>query len=145
MVRRRSDRVMLTKSALETQQFGRKLALDLTPKDIVAFHGDLGAGKTTLIKGIIQELTGLSEREISSPTFTYLHMYEAEKFPIYHFDLYRLQSVDDFLAIGGLDYLDSSGICLIEWPERIHSLLPLRTRHISLFHSQEEKRRIDVG
>ncbi len=137
--------MFLTKTDAETEKVGKKLALQLKPKDVIALHGDLGAGKTTLVKGIVQALTSINKREISSPTFTYLHIYEAKEFSIFHFDLYRLKNAEGFLEMGGVDYLDGSGICLIEWPDRITSLLPQTTRHLFLSHHEEGKRRIDVG
>ena len=134
---------MITKEPLATQLFGKQWAQSLEPGTIVALHGDLGAGKTTLAKGIIAELTGVPFDAIQSPTFTLMNLYEG-KCPIYHFDLYRLKSAEEFIAKGFVDFLESDGICLIEWPERIEPLLPPKTKHITLSHVDENARRIDV-
>ena len=134
---------MITHDATATQTFGRKWAQTLKAGSIIALHGDLGTGKTTLVKGIISELTGTPMDEIQSPTFPLLHIYEGTC-PIYHFDLYRIKSADEFIAKGFIDYLDSDGICLFEWPDRIESILPSHTLNITLSHVEEGVRRIDV-
>ena len=134
---------MLLNSESETELFGNELALKLKPGDIVALHGDLGAGKTTLVKGIVETLAAVSKREVQSPTYTYLSIYEAS-FPLFHFDLYRLKDDKAFIQMGFLDYLNEEGICLIEWPDRIASLLPERTLHVKLSHFEGNRRKIDV-
>lgn len=103
--------------------------------------GDLGAGKTTLIKGIAKGAGGILEREVTSPTFSYLHIYSG-KVPIYHFDLYRLRNAKEFCALGFQEYLEGDGVCCIEWAERIKDLLPPHTFHICLEHEKEERRKI---
>lgn len=127
----------------ETIQFGRELAQKLEEGAIIALHGDLGAGKTTLAKGVIAEICGAELRNVQSPTFTYLNIYESE-LPVYHFDLYRLKGADNFIQHGFLDFLGNRGICLIEWAERISSLLPEGIIHVQLSHLGEEMRKIDV-
>lgn len=134
---------MILSEPSATQSFGEQWAQSLEPGTIVALHGDLGAGKTTLAKGIIAELTGVAVDAIQSPTFTLMNLYDG-KCPIYHFDLYRLKSADEFIAKGFVDYLESDGICLIEWPDRIEPLLPKKTKHITLSHVDRNARRIDV-
>jgi tRNA threonylcarbamoyladenosine biosynthesis protein TsaE len=134
---------MIAEEAHATQRFGEKLAHDLKPSAIVALYGDLGVGKTTLVKGIISALTGESPDAIQSPTFTLMNCYQAAQ-PIYHFDLYRLVNADAFIEKGFIDYLDGEGICLIEWPERIESLLPKTTLRITLSHAEGNRRKIDV-
>jgi len=127
----------------ETIQFGRELALNLEEGAIVALHGDLGAGKTTLAKGMIAGICGDELRNVQSPTFTYLNIYDSKP-TVYHFDLYRLKGTDDFMQLGFLDFLGDRGICLIEWPERISGLLPVGSIHVQLSHLGEEMRKIDV-
>ena len=138
---------MLASCEEEMLHFGEMFAKELSPGAIVALHGDLGSGKTTLIKGVIHALTGINKHTIQSPTFTYMHTYTGP-FPIYHFDLYRLKNEEKFLEMGLLDFFDSEGVCLIEWPIRIESLLPKHPKnnmvHIYLTHAGENKRRIDV-
>jgi tRNA threonylcarbamoyladenosine biosynthesis protein TsaE len=130
----------LTGSAKETEEIGRRIAQSLTPGGIVALQGDLGAGKTTLVKGLAAHCTGVL---VNSPTFTYLQIYSGTP-PIFHFDLYRLKNAEEFLKMGFSDYLEQGGICCIEWAERIRVLLPAHTVFISLEHAGDGKRRICV-
>ncbi len=131
---------MFLQDEAETLAFGRNFGRELIFGDIVAFHGDLGAGKTTMIKGIIHALTGIEEREVQSPTFTTLNLYDGPP-TIYHFDLYRMSNSQEFIEKGFLDFF-GDGICLIEWPERIPSLLPEGAIHVTL--EGNVGRRIDV-
>jgi len=127
----------ISKSPLDTLSIGREIGKRLPPNQTVCLYGDLGAGKTTLIKGIVEELTKTSAHEVNSPTFTYLNIYEGEE-TIYHFDCYRLENAKDFLERGLEEYLD--GLCLIEWPERISSLLPKNRSIININYLGEEER-----
>ncbi|HSX12270.1 MAG TPA: tRNA (adenosine(37)-N6)-threonylcarbamoyltransferase complex ATPase subunit type 1 TsaE [Rhabdochlamydiaceae bacterium] len=130
---------MFSSSQEETQQLGHKLAQQLSPNSVLAVQGDLGAGKTTLIKGIVSSVLGLDPALVNSPTFTYLNIYPGD--PVfYHFDLYRIQNENDFFKLGFLDYLDAGGICCIEWPERIRSILPEKTLWIQLAYHDATKR-----
>ena len=95
--------------------------------DIVS--GFLGAGKTTFIKGLVTSVTNLPTQEINSPTFTYLNIYEGTK-TIYHFDLYRLKTAEEFIEMGFLDFLDN--FCCIEWAEKIIEVLPKERLSISI-------------
>lgn len=108
-------------SADETMEFAYNLASKLKIGDTVVLNGDLGAGKTKFTEGFLK-FFGL-EKEISSPTFTIVNEYNADNLNIYHFDVYRLESSDEFYAIGGEDYF-SSGICIIEWGSIIADALP---------------------
>lgn len=92
---------------------------------VYAFHGPMGAGKTTFIRALCQQL-GVDAEEANSPSFSIINEYRSDTTAelIYHFDLYRLESVDDALEIGVEDYFDSGALCLLEWPERIEPLLP---------------------
>lgn len=123
----------------ETAEIGRSIAKDLAPGAIVAFFGDLGAGKTTLIKSLAAELTGIDPHEVSSPTFTYLHIYKGTGL-VYHFDLYRLENAADFLERGFDEFFDAGGICLIEWAERIDPILPEHAHRIEIKHQDENNR-----
>lgn len=126
----------VTLSSEETQEWGEKIGKTLPPRCIVALFGELGAGKTTFAKGLIRGALGSLPEEVSSPTFTYLNIYTGEK-TVYHFDLYRLKDTKEFLSMGFDDYLFSEGICCIEWPERIESLLPKETFCVDI--SQQER------
>ena len=108
----------------EMFQYGIEIAHQLAkPNLILALKGDLGAGKTTFLKGFISTLAKLDPNQIQSPTFTYLQAYGN----VFHFDLYRLKHYEQFESAGFADYLQSGGICCIEWPDRIESHLPEST------------------
>lgn len=130
-------------SSDETQQCGEHFGKALPLNTVVAFQGELGAGKTTFIKGFARGAGGLQEREVNSPTFTYLNIYHGSK-TIYHFDLYRLSSPEEFLSMGFDEYLTYGGICCIEWSERIASLLPERTLTVHISHLGDDKREIEI-
>jgi tRNA threonylcarbamoyladenosine biosynthesis protein TsaE len=130
-----------THSARETIEFGRQLASQLRSGDIVALVGELGAGKTCLVKGIALGL-GITQ-EVTSPTFTLIHEYRGGRLPLYHVDLYRLGSAEQAIAIGIEDYLPAAGVTVIEWAERIARLLPAHTRRIRLEIISESSRRIE--
>ena len=129
---------MITNSAEETMQYGVELGRTLQTNEILCFYGELGAGKTTLIKGIVSGYTDHPIDEVSSPTFTYLHIYDN----VFHFDLYRLKGPTQFLEMGFDEYFQAGGVCLIEWPERIADILPDH-RAIRLFDEGPTTRRID--
>ena len=95
----------------------------LKKRSIVCFFGDLGAGKTTFIKGLVKGFAGINENLVSSPTYVYLNIYQGKEV-VYHFDLYRLRDSDEFLSMGFDEMFFSDGICCIEWSERIENLLP---------------------
>ncbi len=106
----------------EMFQYGVTMAHRLQyPPLILGLKGDLGAGKTTFLKGFISTVANIDPREIQSPTFTYLQIYADS---IYHFDLYRIEVAEQFTSAGFGDYLKADGICCIEWAEKIESLLP---------------------
>lgn len=108
-------------SSDETMEFASKLASKLHIGDVVVLSGELGAGKTKFTEGFLKYF-GL-DKEISSPTFNIVNEYKKDDTKIYHFDVYRLEGVDEFYAIGGEEYF-SSGICIIEWGELIEEALP---------------------
>ncbi len=113
--------VQLLQSAEETHQLGASFAQQIQPNDIIALKGNLGAGKTTFMQGFLE---GLQVRDVAqSPTFSLLQIYEGP-FPIYHFDLYRIPSLEEFARLGFDEFLGNGGVAAIEWPEKIESLLP---------------------
>lgn len=131
---------IILNSEKETIKFGKKIAENLRIGDVIVLTGDLGSGKTKLTEGILTYF-GL-ENEISSPTFTIVNEYETEKFPIYHFDVYRLEGSDEFLAIGGDEYFEN-GVSIIEWGEMIEDVLPEKYTKITFSRDLEnENRRI---
>jgi tRNA threonylcarbamoyladenosine biosynthesis protein TsaE len=116
-------------NAEETIALGEEIGKHWKPNQILALQGDLGAGKTTFVQGL---LAGLGIQDAAqSPTFTYLQIYEEK---VYHFDLYRLQSEQDFRALGFEEFFFNGGYAVIEWPERISSILPPETELVQLEH-----------
>jgi tRNA threonylcarbamoyladenosine biosynthesis protein TsaE len=132
-----------THSSEETEAAGAHFAASLQGNEIVAFFGDLGAGKTTFLKGMISALTGCDPAEITSPTFNYLHIYEG-KARVYHFDLYRLTTAEQFAGAGFSEYLNSDGICCLEWAEKIAGKLPPGTIRITMEHQGQDNRLIRI-
>ena len=106
-----------THSADETQTLGTKLAKRLQPGDVIAYFGDLGAGKTALTRGIAQGL-GITDI-VTSPTYTIVNEYLTGRLPLFHFDMYRLGSSDELFDIGWEDYLARGGVCAVEWSENV--------------------------
>lgn len=98
-----------------TRALGRRLAAALKPGSVVAFTGDLGAGKTAFTRGLAEGL-GVTDR-VTSPTFTIVNEYEGGRLPLFHFDLYRLSSAEELYEIGWEDYLRRGGVCAVEWSE----------------------------
>ena len=130
-------------SAAETIAFGQRLAGDSRPGDVVALHGELGAGKTCLVKGIARGL-GVTQ-DVTSPTFTIVHEYRGGRLPLVHVDLYRLDTPQQVVAIGIEDYFDGEAVTVIEWAEKISQLLPPRTIHVRLELRGENDRTIVVS
>ena len=99
----------------ETEDLGRRLGLRLGPGAVVAYTGDLGAGKTAFTRGLARGL-GVPDR-VTSPTFTIVNEYEGGRLPLFHFDLYRMESPEELFDIGWEDYLARGGVCAVEWSE----------------------------
>ena len=107
----------ITNSPEETEALGERLGKILTPGTILAYRGDLGAGKTAFTRGLAR---GLGCREmVTSPTYTIVNEYLGGRLPLFHFDMYRLRSSDDLFDIGWDDYLERGGICAVEWSENV--------------------------
>ena len=112
----------ITNSPEETEKIGERLAQKLAPGTVLAYRGDLGAGKTAFTRGLAR---GLGYREpVTSPTYTIVNEYLGGRLPLFHFDMYRLQSDDDLWDIGWEDYLDRGGVCAVEWSENVREALP---------------------
>jgi len=127
----------------ETIAFAKHFGSNLPPKATIAFSGDLGAGKTTFIRGLVEGAAGIDPRQVSSPTFAFLHIYEGAK-KIYHFDLYRLPNEGEFISSGFDEFIHADGICCIEWAERIPSFLPKDCLTIHIAHAGEGARTIEI-
>ena len=130
----------ITHSPDETRALGRKLAQALQGGTVVAFTGDLGAGKTAFVSGMAEGL-GIEER-VTSPTFTIVNEYEGGRLPLFHFDMYRLGSADELFHIGWEDYLARNGVCAVEWSENVEEALEGDTIRVDISRGQDENTRI---
>ena len=132
-------RRIISRSPAETEQAGYELAQSLRPGDTVAFFGGLGMGKTLFTHGLAR---GLNIKDsVSSPTYALVHEYRGS-LPLYHFDMYRIDSYDDLLSTGFFDYLDKGGICAIEWSENIENCLPDGAVRVSFERGEDDYTRI---
>ena len=112
---------VITKSPEQTELLGKKLAELLRPGDVIAYYGDLGAGKTAFTRGLA---AGLGIREaVTSPTYTIVNEYLSGRMPLFHFDMYRLSSSEELFDIGWEDYLARGGVCAVEWSETVADAL----------------------
>ena len=118
----------ITNSPQETEAVGAALGKVLKPFTVIAYEGDLGAGKTAFTRGLARGLG--AEEPVTSPTYTIVNEYLSGRIPLFHFDMYRLRSADDLFDIGWEDYLDRGGVCTVEWSENVSEALeqPLRVR-----------------
>ena len=112
---------IITHNTRETEAFGERLAAKLQPGDVIAYRGELGAGKTALTRGIARGL-GIPDR-VTSPTYTIVNEYLSGRLPLFHFDMYRLGSADELFDIGWEDYLLRGGVCAVEWSENVQDAL----------------------
>ncbi|MBR4017129.1 MAG: tRNA (adenosine(37)-N6)-threonylcarbamoyltransferase complex ATPase subunit type 1 TsaE [Oscillospiraceae bacterium] len=113
--------VYITHSPEETEAAGAALAERLSPGTVIAFRGDLGAGKTAFTRGLARGL-GITD-PVTSPTYTIVNEYTSGRVPLFHFDMYRLSSADELFDIGWEDYLERGGICAVEWSENVEDAL----------------------
>ena len=136
--------VFRTASEEETIALGERIARDLARRAVVLLIGELGAGKTTLAKGIVKGLGAAAPEEVSSPTFTLIHEYGPGP-RVYHIDLYRLDRAAEAAAIGLEDLFERDAVVLIEWGERFPELLPVERMEIRLSAGEGDERRIEVS
>ena len=138
-----TSQIVETKSVDETVALGERLASQLRCGDVIALTGELGAGKTALVKGIARGL-GIAQ-DVTSPTFTLIHEYGGGRLPLFHIDLYRLDTVEQALAIGIEEYLTPDGVTVIEWAEKIRRLWAEGTTQIRLESLGETRHRIEIS
>lgn len=129
----------MSNSVEMTELIGAKFANTFLGKEVIALHGELGAGKTAFVRGVAKGLK-ISD-DVSSPTFSIVHEYEASAFPVYHFDMYRVNSCDDLYSTGYFDYI-YTGVLLIEWSENIIEWLPKDVINVYIRKEGEETRKI---
>jgi len=134
---------MLTNSARETMLVGEKLAKKLSPGDVVALYGNLGSGKTTFTKGVGKGLGVKDPDRINSPTFVLIKEYKG-KIPLYHLDLYRMDDLKEIENLAIEEYIYGDGVTVIEWAEKIKSLLPEKLVSVKLKAKSGNKREVLV-
>jgi tRNA threonylcarbamoyladenosine biosynthesis protein TsaE len=131
----------ITNSPQETEKLGAALGSVLKPGTILAYRGDLGAGKTAFTRGLARGLGYMDP--VTSPTYTIVNEYLGGRLPLFHFDMYRLGSADDLWDIGWEDYLDRGGVCAVEWSENVREAMGGAIR-IRIEKTGEESRRITI-
>ncbi len=134
------------KSLAEIENAAREMAAEMGDYTIFAFYGEMGAGKTTFINALSHVL-GVEDDVTNSPSFSIINEYRSDTTAelIYHFDLYRLESIDEAFDIGVEDYFDSGALCLLEWPERIEDLLPEDTVKVNIIVNPDETRTLTLN
>lgn len=138
-----ASREILTSSAEETLERGREIGARLKPPALVLLSGELGAGKTTLTKGIVSALGAAQEDQVTSPTFTLVHKYDHGAV-VYHVDLYRVGDFHDLETLGLEDFLTEQAIVIVEWPEKLTLRSDWPVVRIKLEHVSEDTRRITI-
>lgn len=139
------QQVFLSRSAEDTTALGGELVSRLTPPKLVLLRGELGAGKTTLVKGIAEGFGAASQDEVTSPTFTLIHEYRSPTVNIYHIDLYRIDTLRELETLAIDDLLDPKSLLLIEWGEKFERFVRERNFEISFERTGENERRITIS
>jgi tRNA threonylcarbamoyladenosine biosynthesis protein TsaE len=134
---------LTTHSSEETVARGREIGARLKPRVLILLSGDLGAGKTTLTKGIVSGIGAATEDEVTSPTFTLVHRYDREA-RVYHVDLYRISGLHDLETLGLEDVFSENAVVIVEWPERFALRVDWPVVRIQLEHVAEDTRRISI-
>lgn len=133
--------MFISNSAEATVAAGEECGRSAKAGEVFALTGDLGAGKTQFVKGVVSGLG--SDAAVTSPTFTLVHEYAGGRHPLYHFDFYRLETPAAVIALGFDEFLEGEGVCVIEWADKFPDLLPPKTRWISLTARSETERLIE--
>jgi tRNA threonylcarbamoyladenosine biosynthesis protein TsaE len=121
----------ISRSVAQTQRIAAELARTLKGGECVALHGNLGAGKTQFVRGLVSAL-GANPRAVSSPTFVLLNVYPGGRLAVYHLDAYRVSGAQDFEAIGFGELLEQGGVVVVEWASKVAELLPAGTIHVHI-------------
>ena len=139
------QQVFLSRSAEDTTALGRELVSQLAPPKLVLLRGELGAGKTTLVKGIAEGFGAATQDEVTSPTFTLIHEYRSPAVNIYHIDLYRIDTLRELETLAIDDLSDPKSLLLIEWGEKFERFARERNLEISFQRTAENDRRITIS
>jgi tRNA threonylcarbamoyladenosine biosynthesis protein TsaE len=132
----------ISQSPADTEKIGQSLGEKITGGCVIAFHGGLGMGKTCFIRGLAKGL--LSDDTVTSPTFALINEYLSGRLPIYHFDMYRVNSWEDLYSTGYFDYIEQGGVIAAEWSENIESALPDDTIYVCINRIDENTREIII-
>ena len=130
-------------SVEETESIAGELARSLVGGECIALQGDMGAGKTQFVRGLVRAL-GANARHVSSPTYVLLNVYPGGRLTVYHLDAYRVGGADDFEAIGFPELLEQGGVVVVEWPSRVAELFPAGTIEVRIEPVGEMNRRIEI-
>jgi tRNA threonylcarbamoyladenosine biosynthesis protein TsaE len=130
-------------SVQQTEAIAAALATQLVGGEVIALYGDLGAGKTQFVRGLVKGLGG-DGLSVSSPTYVLLNVYDRGRLTVFHLDAYRITGSDDFEAIGFSELLEQGGVVAVEWPERIPALLPARRVTVRITPTDETTRQIEI-
>ncbi|MDD6160465.1 MAG: tRNA (adenosine(37)-N6)-threonylcarbamoyltransferase complex ATPase subunit type 1 TsaE [Oscillospiraceae bacterium] len=131
---------LISRSPEETRAIAGRLADALHGGEVVAFTGDLGAGKTAFVSGMAKAL-GVEDR-VTSPTFTIVNEYEGGRLPLFHFDMYRLEDADELFHIGWEDYLARNGVCAVEWSENVEEAIEEDAIRVSILRGEDDNSRV---
>ncbi len=132
-----------TNSCEQTEQIAQKLSATFTGGEVVAFRGDLGAGKTCFTRGLAEGIGFCGD--VTSPTFALVNEYIGGRLNLYHFDMYRVQNWEDLYSTGFFDYLESGAVMAVEWSENIENALPKNTILVTIEKTDENSRKITIA
>ncbi len=134
--------VFISENPKKTEEFAAKLATTLKGGEVIAFRGELGAGKTCFTRGIAEGLG--FKGDVTSPTFALINEYLGGRLPVYHYDMYRISSWDELYSSGFFEYMDEGGVIVAEWSENIENALPQNTIYVNIEKLGENERKITV-
>jgi len=134
----------ISHSVGETETIAAELAALLNGGECIALHGEMGAGKTHFVRGLVRGLGG-AERSVSSPTFVLLNVYDTGRLKVFHLDAYRVSGAEDFEAIGFAELLEQGGVVAVEWPERVADLLPAGHVSVAIEPTGKTGRSIEIS
>jgi tRNA threonylcarbamoyladenosine biosynthesis protein TsaE len=130
-------------SVEQTEAIAAELAATLRGGECVALHGELGAGKTQFVRGLVRGLGG-NPRSVSSPTFVLLNIYDSGRLKVFHLDAYRVNGADDFESIGFSELLEQRGVVVVEWAQSVAALLPSEVINVTIRTTDETHREVDI-